>query len=94
VIAPIVALPTGEELPGPLCDVDIIRHALWHFGLPEGREPGSFRIALFSAFSRADAGNFERLRMSFPVEAFWISTLQNREDGAEVAHRVLTAVLS
>lgn len=45
---------------------------LWHFGRPEGREPGHFAKALLEAISVADESNREKLRVGFPghVEAF------------------------
>lgn len=42
------------------------QHVLWHFGHPEGLQPGTFTQNLIAAAVHADPGNLARLELGFP----------------------------
>lgn len=62
----------------------IARSVLGYYNLPGGWSIGGFEEGLFTAFSRADSHNFERLAQGFPAHALAMrAELQELKDIAE-----------
>lgn len=62
----------------------IARSVLGFYNLPGGWSIGGFEEGLFTAFTRADSQNFERLAQSYPAHAMALrAELQELKDIAE-----------
>lgn len=67
-------------------------HVLWHYGHPDGQQPGSFTEHIVIAAHKADPGNRERLRAGFPgiVEAVEVGIQHPRgiDELRKIARRI------
>lgn len=74
--------------------LEVARAVLWHFGDTNlGVEPGGFFSALIVAISRADQGNRDKLRASFPRHVIAVVAVQSEPWGLDWLRGLVKAEL-